>query len=75
MTADAMRAAASGGKAASAASGRDWRVVPMLLPSLTAGLGEIPIPDIEGFGLSVDSIALDGPDSGYVNVNGDLSVN
>ncbi len=50
-------------------------LVPMLLPSLTAGLGEIPIPDIEGFGLSVDSIALDGPDSGYVNVNGDLSVN
>ena len=34
MTADAMRAAASGGKAASAASGRDWRVVPMLLPYL-----------------------------------------
>ena len=29
-----MRAAASGGKAASAASGRDWRVVPMLLPYL-----------------------------------------
>jgi hypothetical protein len=50
-------------------------LVPMLLPSLTAGLGEIPIPDIEGFGLSVDSIALDGPESGYVNVNGDLSVN
>jgi len=34
MTADAARAAASGGKAASAASGRDWRVVPMLLPYL-----------------------------------------
>ncbi len=34
MTADAARAAASGGKAASASSGRDWRVVPMLLPYL-----------------------------------------
>ena len=34
MTADAARAAASGGKAASASSGRDGRVVPMLLPYL-----------------------------------------
>ncbi len=49
-------------------------LVPMLLPSLTGGLGEVPIPDIEGFTLGVDSIALDGPESGYVTINGDLSV-
>lgn len=49
-------------------------LVPMLLPTLTEGLGALPIPDIEGFGLDVASIALDGPESGYVTVGGDLSV-
>ncbi|MDP2307702.1 MAG: hypothetical protein Q8P18_16885 [Pseudomonadota bacterium] len=49
-------------------------LVPMLLPSLTEGLGEIPIPAISGFTLGIESIALDGAESGYVNVNGNLSV-
>ena len=49
-------------------------LVPMLLPSLTGGLGAVPIPDIEGFTLAVDSIALDGAESGYVTINGDLTV-
>ncbi|MES2640586.1 MAG: hypothetical protein V4850_13920 [Myxococcota bacterium] len=49
-------------------------LVPMLLPSLTEGLGEVPIPEIQGFTLGVESILLDGAESGYVNVNGDLSV-
>lgn len=49
-------------------------LVPMLLPALTEGLGEVPIPEIQGFTLGVVSIELDGAESGYVNVNGDLSV-
>ncbi len=49
-------------------------LIPMLLPSLTEGLGEVPIPDIQGFSLDVVSIVLDGAESGYVTVNGDLAV-
>ncbi|MDP2313254.1 MAG: hypothetical protein Q8P41_10140 [Pseudomonadota bacterium] len=49
-------------------------LVPMLLPSLTGGLGEIPVPAIEGFTLEVDAIELDGAELGFVNVNGDLTV-
>ncbi len=49
-------------------------LVPMLLPSLTGALVEVPIPAIEGFTLGVESIALDGAELGYVNINGDLTV-
>lgn len=49
-------------------------LVPMLLPTLTEGLGAVPIPDIQGFSLAVDSILLDGADNGYVTINGDLAV-
>ncbi len=65
---------ASGSEASADAEALLGALVPMLLPSLTAGLGEVPIPSIEGFSLVVDSIALDGAESGYVSVNGDLSV-
>lgn len=65
---------ASGTEASADAEALLGAIVPMLLPSLTGGLGEVPIPDIEGFSLTVDSILLDGAESGYVNVNGDLTV-
>jgi hypothetical protein len=65
---------ASGTEASADAESLLGALVPMLLPSLTEGLGSVPVPDISGFGLDIQSIALDGAESGYVNVNGDLSV-
>ncbi|MCB9759227.1 MAG: hypothetical protein H6739_05265 [Alphaproteobacteria bacterium] len=47
-------------------------LVPMLLPTLTDALGEVPIPDFDGYGLSNVSIGLDGAESGYVVLGGSL---
>ncbi len=47
-------------------------LVPMLLPSLTDALGEIPIPDLAGFGLSSVTVGLDGAEDGVVVLSGDL---
>lgn len=49
-------------------------LVPMLLPTLTGALGEIPIPSFDGYGLSNLAIGLDGPQDGYVTVGGTLVV-
>ena len=48
-------------------------LVPLLLPTLTEGLSTIPLPDISGFGLTINGIALDGAESGYATIDGDLS--
>lgn len=50
-------------------------LVPLLLPSLTGALGEIPIPELDGFGLSSIGVSLDGAEDGIVVLSGDLSVN
>jgi hypothetical protein len=49
-------------------------LVPMILPSLTGALGEIPIPEMEGITLSGIAVDLDGPESGYVTLGGDLDL-
>lgn len=44
-------------------------LIPLFMPQLTGALGTIPIPDIEGFPLSIDGIESDG---GWVTIGGDL---
>lgn len=48
-------------------------LVPMLLPELTSVLGEISIPEIEGFSLTGIVVTQDGPEHGYTLLSGDLS--
>ena len=48
-------------------------LVPLLLPALTGALGEIPIPAVGGFGLTIHSLRLDGPENGFVTVDADLT--
>lgn len=48
-------------------------LVPLLLPELTSALGEIAIPEIEGFGFSDISVTEEGADSGYTVLSGQLS--
>lgn len=50
-------------------------LVDMLLPTLTGALGEIAIPDLEGFTLDNITVELDGAEDGYVTFGGDLSAN
>ncbi|MCB9791730.1 MAG: hypothetical protein H6741_03295 [Alphaproteobacteria bacterium] len=50
-------------------------LVPMLLPTLTDALGEVPIPDFDGYGLGNVAIGLDGAEDGYVTLGGSLTVN
>lgn len=48
-------------------------LIPMLLPELTGALETIPLPDIEGFPLAIDSIYSDGG-GGWVTIDGDLEL-
>ena len=48
-------------------------LVPLLLPTLTDALGEIPIPELEGFTLTDFDIAPGGDDNGYMTIGGSLS--
>jgi hypothetical protein len=48
-------------------------LVPLLLPALTGALGEIPIPAVGGFGLTIHSLRLDGPENGFVTVDADIT--
>lgn len=50
-------------------------LVPGLTPLLTDALGEIEIPEFDGFGLTGITIATGGAENGYVNAGGDLTVN
>jgi len=47
-------------------------LVPMILPTLTDSLGEIPIPELEGFGLTDFQIESGGPENGYIEIGGNL---
>ncbi len=49
-------------------------LVPLLLPTLTDALTEIPIPDIQGFGVSGVSVDTLGTDDGVVAIGGNLVV-
>ena len=50
-------------------------LVPLLIPSLTDVLGEIQVPEIEGFGLTGVSLELGGPSTrpGMLDLEGNLS--
>lgn len=63
-----------GGQYASDAEALLEALVPMLLPSLTDALGEIPIPDLAGFGLSGVTVGLEGAEDGVVVLGGELVV-
>jgi hypothetical protein len=47
-------------------------LVPLILPLVTDALGEIPIPDIQGFSLSGISVDVAGAEDGIVTLGGDL---
>lgn len=47
-------------------------LVPLLLPELTGALGEIEIPEIEGFTLTDITVTQDGAERGYTVLSGDL---
>ncbi len=47
-------------------------VVPLLLPTLTDALSEIPIPDIQGFGLTGVTVTTQGAEDGLVTLGGSL---
>jgi len=48
-------------------------LVPLLLPTLTDALGEIPIPELQGFTLTDFDIGPGGDDNGYMTIGGSLS--
>ena len=48
-------------------------LVPLLLPTLTDALTEIPIPDIQGFGLTGVTVESIGTFDGVVSIGGDLT--
>ena len=47
-------------------------LIPLLIPSLTDGLGEIPMPEFDDFALTGVTIDLEGSESGYLTLSGDL---
>lgn len=47
-------------------------LVPLLLPTLTEALADVPIPEIEGFSISGVSVSTAGPEKGYTTLGGDL---
>jgi len=49
-------------------------LVPLLLPSLTDALGEIPIPNLDGFSLEIVDIGLAGAEDGYVEMEGGFEI-
>ncbi len=49
-------------------------LVPLLLPALTGALGEIPLPAIGGFSITIDGLKIDGPENGFVTVDADLGL-
>jgi hypothetical protein len=48
-------------------------LVPLLLPTLTGALGEVPIPDIQGFTVTGVTVDSEGPEDGYITLGGDLT--
>lgn len=48
-------------------------IVPLLLPTLTGALGEVPIPDIQGFTVTGVVVDAGGPERGVITLGGDLT--
>ena len=49
-------------------------LIPLLLPALTGALGEIPLPEIEGFSITIEGLKIDGPENGFVTVDANLGL-
>ncbi len=47
-------------------------LVPLLLPTLTEALADVPIPEIQGFSITGVSVATAGPEKGYTTLGGNL---
>src|SRR5690606_1219338 len=47
-------------------------LVPLILPLLTDAIGEIDIPEIQGFGISNISVTRSGAQGGFVKLGGSL---
>lgn len=50
-------------------------LVPLILPFVTDALGEIPIPDIQGFTITGVSVDVAGPEDGWLTLGGNLVEN
>ncbi len=59
---------------AQAAEGLLEALMPLLLPSLTGAISEVPIPSIDGFGINNVSVDLVGSDDGFVEIGGELEL-
>jgi hypothetical protein len=51
-----------------------YALIPLFLPLLTDALGEIPMPEIDGFSLENITIGTGGGSSGYLTLGGDLNL-
>ncbi len=51
-----------------------YALVPLIMPLLTDAMGEIPMPEIEGFALSNITIDTAGAEDGYLSLAGDLEM-
>lgn len=55
-----------------AAEGFLASLVPMLLPALTSAVTEFPIPEIEGLAIRNATMTLEGPESGFIVLAGEI---
>ncbi len=51
-----------------------YALVPLIMPMLTDALGEIPMPEIEGFALNNITIGTGGAEDGFLTLGGDLDM-
>jgi hypothetical protein len=51
-----------------------YALVPLFLPLLTDAMGEIPMPEIEGFSLLNITVGTGGAEDGYLVLGGDLNL-
>ncbi len=51
-----------------------YALIPLFMPLLTDALGEIPMPEIEGFSLDNITIGTGGAEDGYLELGGDLNL-
>lgn len=49
-------------------------LMPLLLPSLTGAISEVPIPSIDGFGINNISVGLAGSEDGFVEIGGEMEI-
>jgi hypothetical protein len=49
-------------------------LIPLLLPAITGTLGEIPLPALDGFSLTLSDLRGDGAENGYLTLDGVLAI-